>query len=84
MTNSLLEMFFFEGSSQTHEPSFRQTYRPSMWTNPYAQRVATLVVLQEIRIALQEIHIALQEIRIDFISQYQNSVSEMIGKSLRF
>ena len=77
MTNSLLEKFFLEGSSQTHEPSFRQTYRPSMWTNPYAQRVATLVVLQEIRIALQEI-------RIDFISQYQNSVSEMIGKSLRF
>ena len=77
MTNSLLEKFFLEGSSQTHEPSFQQTYRPSMWTNPYAQRVATLVVLQEIRIALQEI-------RIDFISQYQNSVSEMIGKSLRF
>ena len=43
-----------------------------------------LVALQETRIALQEIHIALQEIRIDFISQYQNSVSEMIGKSLRF
>ena len=69
MTNSLLELFFFEGSSQTHEPS--------MWTNPYAQRVATCIALQEIRIALQEI-------RIDFISQYQNSVSEMIGKSLRF
>ena len=54
-----------------------------MWTNPYAQRVATCIALQEIRIALQEIHIALQKIRIDFISQYQNSVSEMIGKSLR-
>ena len=44
----------------------------------------TRIALQEIHIALQEIRIALQEIRIDFISQYQNSVSEMIGKSLRF
>jgi len=67
LTNSLLEMFFFWRLLATHESSLRQTYGPSMWTNPYAQRVATPVASQEFRIALQEIRIA-------FISQYQNWV----------
>ena len=41
--------------------------------------VSTHCPLQENLVALQETCIALQEIRIDFKSQYQNWVSEMIG-----
>ena len=72
-----LKMFFLKAPRKFMIPACGKLLGPTL-DNP-KEGACLVVTLQENLVALQETCIALQEIRIDFKSQYQNWVSEMIG-----